>query len=233
MTNRSNGRYRPSLERLETKQLPSGLTGHAPGVRRGTTIEATLANAEPAAVKPTIGYLMYRVTNPTRYNSVVKPPFQQVLVQRDQPVAGQQYNILSILVRNGTAKTFTAADGFQVRLSQQDYDTPVLTGDQQWKPGQWIVFYVLTKKYYPVPSQVKSGFVFNLDGARSVAIPGPSGIFQRITYDPNKFAGMLDWITAYGPGSQGGAGYKYGLPVTNINEIVSARTNRMDFGGYF
>jgi len=179
------------------------------------------------------GYLIYRVTNPNRYNSVVKPPFQQVLVQQDQPVAGQQYNILSILVRNGTAKTFTAGDDLQVKLSQQNYETPVLTGGQEWKPGQWIVFYVLTKKYYPVPSQVKSGFVFDLGGARSVAIPGPSGIFQRITYDPKKFAGMLDWITAYGPGSQGGKGYKYGIPVTNINEIVSAKTNRNDFGGYF
>ncbi|WP_165074376.1 hypothetical protein [Paludisphaera rhizosphaerae] len=233
MSDRPNARYLPSVEPLERKQLPSGLATHAAGNRHRAAAE-TQSNASPAVdSKPTVGYLVYRITNPDRYNSVVKPPFQQVMVQRDQPVAGQQYNILSILVRNGTAKTFTAADNLQVKLSQQNYDTPVLTGDQQWKPGQWIVFYVLTKKYYPVPSQVKSGFLFNLEGARSVAVPGPSGIFQRITYDPDKFAKMLDWITAYGPGSQGGAGYKYGLPVTNVNEIVSAKTNRMDFGGYF
>jgi hypothetical protein len=227
---RPKARYRPGLERLEGKQLPSGLAAHAPDARRAAV---DLPRAEPAAVKPSTGYLVYRVTNPNRFNSVVKPPFQQVKVQREDPVPGGQYNILSILVRNGTARTFTAADELEVKLSQQDYATPVLVGDQTWDPGEWIVFYVLTKKYYPLPSQVKSGFVFDLEGARSVAIPGPSAIFQRITYSPDRFARQLDWITAFGPGSQGGRGYKYGMPVTNINEMVSAKTDRNDFGGYF
>lgn len=232
MSDRPSARYLPGVERLEPKQLPSGLTPHAAARQRAAA--ETLATANPAVdSKPTVGYLVYRITNPNRFNTNVKPPFHHVFVQTEQPVAGQQYNILSILVRNGTARTFTAADDIQVKLSQQNYDTPALTGDQQWKPGQWIVFYVLTKKYYPVPSQVKSGFVFNFEGARSVAVPGPSGVFQRITYDPAKFATMLDRITAFGPGSQGGAGYKYGLPVTNVYEFVSSRTNRMDFGGYF
>ncbi len=38
---------------------------------------------------------------------------------------------------------------------------PILTGNEQWKPGQILVFYVLTKKYYPV-SEVAGGFQFNL-----------------------------------------------------------------------
>ncbi|WP_165225603.1 hypothetical protein [Aquisphaera insulae] len=229
MPDRPSARYRPNLESLEAKQLPSTVASAA-----GHRVAAeTSRQAHPSAVKPSHGYLIYRITNPDRFNSVVKPPFHQVIVQRDQPIPGQTYNVLSVVVRNGTARTFVAADGLEVRLSQQNYTTPILTGDQQWKPGEWIVFYVLTKKYYPVPSQVKSGFLFNLDGARSVAIPGPSGIFQRVKYDPATFARTLDWITAFGPGSQGGAGYKYGLPVTNVAEFVSAKTNRIDFSGYF
>ena len=34
-------------------------------------------------------------------------------------------------------------------------------------------------------------------------------------------------------GAQGGKGPKYGLPDTAINEFVSAKTSRRDFGGYF
>ena len=80
---------------------------------------------------------------------------------------------------------------------------PILTGNQQWKPGQFIVFYVLTKKYYPVNPQVSAGFTFNFAPGR-VAIPGPSGIFLRLPYKPATFAKTLDWIVAYGPGAQGG-----------------------------
>jgi len=247
-------KYRPGLESLELKRLPSGLAPAPPGAEamarrqslqarverlqgaRGVEAPAPtddVPDAGPQSARPTEGYLVYRITNPNRFNNVLKPPFQQVLVQREQPVPGQTYNILSVVVRNGTARTFDASDGFEVKLSQQSEATPILTGDMQWKPGEWIVFYVLTKKYYPLPSQVSSGFLFNLDGARSVAIPGPSAIFQRIKYDPSRFARQLDAITAFGVGAQGGSGVKYGLPVTNINEFVSARTDRNDFGGYF
>ncbi|QEH34498.1 hypothetical protein OJF2_30370 [Aquisphaera giovannonii] len=231
MSERPSARFRPCLENLEAKQLPSTVASLGAAARR----VAAETKVQPEAVqpKPTHGYLVFRITNPSRYNNTVLPPFQQVLVQRDQPVRGQTYNILSVVVRNGTARTFTASDNLRVRLSQQNYSTPILTDDQQWRPGQWIVFYVLTKKYYPLPSQVKSGFNFNLGGARSLAIPGPSGIFQRITYNPATFPRTLDAITSFGVGAQGGAGYKYGLPVTNVAEFVSAKTNRNDFGGYF
>ena len=108
-----------------------------------------------------------------------------------------------------------------------------LTGNQQWKPGQRIVFYVLTKRYYPLPSEQHSGFEFDLGGARSVAIPGPSAIALRIKYEPATFSRTLDSIITFGQGNQGGVGAKYGLPNTQINEFLFAATNRNDFGGYF
>ena len=183
--------------------------------------------------KPLFGYLVYRITNPTPYNDTLIPPFNQVLVQSRQPVPGEVYNVLQVSVRNGTAKTFDASSGFTVRFPGQKAAFPILTGSELWKPGQVYVFYVLTKEYYPLPSQVHSGFEFNLGGARSVGIPGPSGIFLRVQYNPATFAHTLDSIVAYGPGAEGGAGVKYGLPVTSINAFVSAKTRRLDFAGYF
>jgi hypothetical protein len=147
-------------------------------------------------------------------------------------VPGQVYNVLEIAVRNGTARTFDASSGFTVRFPGQPSWIPILTGSEQWKPGQVFVFYALTKKYYPLPSEVTSGFQFNL-GAKSVAIPGPSGIFLRVKYDPTTFARTLDSIVAFGPGAQGGKGVKFGLPVTSLYEFLSAKTRRSDFGGYF
>jgi hypothetical protein len=120
-----------------------------------------------------------------------------------------------------------------VRFPTSNYTVPILTGSQQWKPGQRIVFYVLTKEYYPLPSEVHSGFEFDLGGARSVAIPGPSAIALRIKYDPATFSRTLDSIVAFGQGNQGGVGAYYGLPNTAINEFLFAQTNRSDFAGYF
>ena len=149
-----------------------------------------------------VGYLVYRITNPNRFNNHLSPPFTQVLVQSQQPVPGQVYNVLFVVVRNGTAKTFDASSGFAVKLPQDPNSFPILTGSQQWKPGQQFVFYVLTKKYYPLPSQVHSGFQFDLGGARSVSIPGPSGIFLRVKYDPATFARTLDSIVVLGAGTK-------------------------------
>ena len=146
-------------------------------------------------------------------------------------MAGQVYNVLQVAVKNGTAQTFTANNDFRVKLpGGQSF--PVLTGTEQWKPKQILVFYVLTKKYYPL-SPVSGGFILDLGGATSTLIPGPSGIFLRVKYNPVTFAKTLDWIVAYGPGNEGGAGAKYGLPNTSIYEFVAASTNRIDFGGRF
>jgi hypothetical protein len=214
---------------------------HSASVRRNMLVHggnsgAMVATSQPVsadAVKPLHGFLIYRITNPNRFNNHLTGPFGQVLVQSRQPVPGRVYNVLQIGVRNGTAQTFTASDGFTVGFPLEHKRFPILTGNEQWKPGQEFIFYVLTKKYYPVPSQIASGFTFILGGAWSVAIPGPSAIFLRVKYDPATFPRTLDYIVAHGQGAQGGIGIKFGLPDTAINEIVSAKTRRNDFGGYF
>jgi hypothetical protein len=182
------------------------------------------------------GYQAFRVTNtPHQTPYKLVPPFQQVLVQSRQPVPGQVYNVNDVTVKNGTSVTFTASDHFTVRMTNQPRSFggfPILTGDEQWKPGQILVFYVLTKKYYPV-SFVGGGFQFNLGGRSSTTIPGPSAIFLRLKYDPATFARTLNWIVAYGQGNQTGNGAQFGLPNTSINQFVDARTHRPDFAGHF
>jgi hypothetical protein len=223
----------PELECLEEKQLLSSgaLALHAAdATSKARTLVADTARAHHQ--KPT-KFLAFRVTNTsfqTPYPLV--PPFEQVLVQSNPPIAGQVYNVLQIALRNGTAQTFGASNGFTVKLTGSHKSVPILTGNEQWKPKQVIVFYVLTKKYYPVP-EVSGGFIFNLGGASSTLVPGPSGVFLRLTYKPATFAKTLDWIVAYGPGNQGGLGAKFGLPNTSINEFVAASTNRPDFGGRY
>jgi hypothetical protein len=224
MHRRSIIKYLPGLEPLEAKQLLS--VGSRPLVTASQSISTD-------AVKPLHGFLIYRITNPNRFNNHLTGPFGHVLVQSRQPVPGQVYNVLYIAVRNGTAQTFDASSGFKVGFPLEHKRFPILTGNEQWKPGQEFIFYVLTKKYYPVPSQIASGFTFVLGGAWSVAIPGPSAIFLRVKYNPDTFPRTLDWIVTHGAGAQGGVGIKYGLPDTAINEIVNAKTRRNDFGGYF
>jgi hypothetical protein len=241
-------RFRPDLERLEAKQLLSAspLTPHVahieagpnpPALHSAVRLEGHRAAAELTSNRTTLPtrFLAFRITNTSSPLTVnLTPPFQQVLVQSRPPVPGQVYNVLQIAVRNGTAQTFTASDGFKVRLTSQSKAdaVPILTSDESWKPDQWIVFYALSKEYYPV-SPVSGGFQLDLGGASSTLVPGPSGIFLRLKYDPDTFARTLDWIVAYGPGAEGGAGPKVGLPDTAINEIVAASTHRIDFGGHF
>jgi hypothetical protein len=230
MRQRSTMRFRPGLEQFEEKQLLSAgsLTTHA-----GPQTKDLRRQPEPVG---TFGYLAFRVTNtPWQTPYKLVPPFQQVLVQSGQPVPGQVYNVNDVTVKNGTSQTFTASNGFTVRMTNQPRSFggfPILTGNEQWKPGQVIVLYVLTKKYYPV-SFVAGGFQLDLGGRSSTLVPGPAGIFLRLKYDPATFARTLNWIVAYGQGNQVGQGAKYGLPNTSINEIVDARTRRRDFAGHF
>ena len=249
MRKRRISRYRLDLERLEPKRLLSAGASTSPITHLGTDTTAvapdavvapsdsaaTSSNAavSPSARKPLHGYLVYRVTNPKLQPLTVTPPFGQVLVQAAQPVPGQVYNVLQLVVRNNTKQTFTAASGLTVRLSSQRTSFPILTGNETWQPGQWFIFYVLTKKYYPINNQIAGGFVFNLGGAQSVAIPGPSGIFLRLTYNPATFPQTLNWIVTHGQGAQGGKGIAFGMPDTAIYEFVNALTQRTDFGGYF
>ena len=225
-------KYRPDLEPLEPKRLLSAGTVSAAAAH--LPAEPTQAQVVSAmAVKPNFGYLVYRLTNPSPSTNTLKPPFGHVLVQGRQPVPGQVYNVLSVSLKNATNKTFTASDGFKVKLTEQRTWTPIITGNEVWKPGQDFIFYVLTKKYYPIKNPVTNGFQFDLGGAVSVAIPGPSGIFLRLPYNPATINAALNKIVTTGPGAEGGAGIATGIADTAIYAFVSATQHRNDFGGYF
>jgi hypothetical protein len=255
-------KYHPGLERIEEKQLLSAspLATHAMNPSHGSralhqhtadtsgalgaTSDIAKNHADPQARNHfrnpqagAYGYLGFRVTQ-RPYKLI--PPFQQVLVQRIPPVPGQVYNVLSIALKNGTSQTFNSSSGFTVRIPGYagkypgpDKGIPILTGNEQWKPQQVLVFYVLSKIYYPLSPQVQAGFQFDLGGRSTTLVPGPSAIFLRLKYNPATFAKTLDWIMAYGQGAQLGTGPKFGIPDTAINEFVDARTQRIDFGGHF
>ena len=147
---------------------------------------------------------MYRITNPNRFNNKLIPPFGHVLVQSRQPVPGP--GLQRALCRR------EERDGADLRREQrvpacrfpgQLTPFPILTGTEQWKPGQEFVFYVLTKKYYPLPTQVYFRFRVRPRRRESVAIPGPSGIFLRLKYNPATFDRTLDAIVTFGQGAQG------------------------------
>jgi hypothetical protein len=247
MRRRRIAAFHPDLERFEARRLLSAGRSavHASSLVKGTPAASpavTSAAPETVAAKSSLPsqFLAYRITAPTYRLVHLVPPFQQVLVQKSQPVPGHVYNVLYVALMNGTSQTFTAANNFRVRLPGftgthrvAGNAFPVLTGDQVWKPNTWIVFYVLSKKYYPLSPQVSAGFQLNTGGRSSTLVPGPSGIFLRLTYDPAKFARQLDWIVAYGQGAQLGAGSKLGMPDTAINVLVAANTKRMDFAGHF
>jgi hypothetical protein len=233
MRQRRIEKFRPALEALEAKQLPS--TATLPGALVDATDRARESALHVAAQRAPIvpkKFLVYRITNPKNEQVDLTPPFDQVLVQSPQPVPGQTYNVLYVAVKNETYQTFTAQSGFTVTTSGNRKLFPFLTGNQQWTPGKWIVFYVLTKKYYPL-RHVAGGFLTFTGGRRSTLVPGPSGIFLRLKYDPATFARTLNWIVAFGQGAQLGAGAKLGLPDTAINQLVAGRTQRMDFAGHF
>ncbi len=184
MRRRSNRQLLPSVDRLESKQLMSA--GASPADTASAKDASAQATADASHAPPATHFLAYRITNPSPFNGYLIPPFTQVMVQSRQPVPGQVYNILFITVRNGTAQTFGASSNFLVRLPGGK-SFPILTGSQQWQPGQIFVFYVLTKKYYPL-AQVPGGYQLDLGGSSSTLVPGPSGIFLRIKYNPATFA---------------------------------------------
>ena len=202
--------FRPELERFEARQLL------APVPRRPARPRRWSLTGMPAMSRAS-GHRHRPDSSPTAspiptYRLVhLVPPFQHVLVQKAKPVPGRVYNVLFVAVQNNTAQTFTAANDFKVRLPGftgthrvVGNAFPVLTGDQVWKPKTWIVFYALSKKYYPLSPQVAAGFQLQAGGRSSTMVPGPSGIFLRLTYNPATFARTLDWIVAYGQGSQHG-----------------------------
>lgn len=253
MSGRQRVAFQPDMERVESRELLSTLAAASeatsaaarPEVRADHSAAVAAADRslnEATGAHSTLPkhFLIYRITIPSYRIVHLVPPFQQVLVQKTQPVPGRVYNVLFVAVQNGTGQTFMAANDFQVRLPGftgtrrvVDHSFPVLTGNQVWKPKTWIVFYVLSKSYYPLSPQAVAGFQLDTGGRSSTLVPGPSGIFLRLTYDPATFAKTLNWIVAYGQGAQLGAGSKLGLPDTAINELVAGSTNRIDFAGHF
>ena len=254
-------KLRPGLERLEAKRLlstgaqashvarlethPAALAGHSAGTP--ATPRTASDNAPKVSARPVSpdrrqprdlvpkSFFGYRLTNPSNgFNVNLVPPFGQVLVQSKQPVPGQVYNVLSVPVKNGTAQTFTASSPLTVRFPNRigAKPFPVLTGNQQWLPNHWIVFYVLTKQYYPL-TELQGGFQFDLGGRSTTLVPGPSAIFLRLKYNPATFARSLNLIVAYGQGAQFGKGPPTGIATTNINNIVAGRNDKIDFGGHF
>ena len=170
---------RPELEQLEAKQLlsVSGVPIHA--AHRSEKVHALAVTSAVADHKQPTKFLAFRVTNTphqTPYSLV--PPFPQVLVQSTEPVRGQVYNVLQIALKNGTAQTFTAGAGFKVKLSTQKRWLPILTGNEVWKPRQVMVFYVLTKRYYPLP-EVSGGFQFDLGARYQHWCRGRRGFFSE------------------------------------------------------
>jgi hypothetical protein len=230
MGQRPRTRFRPRIERLEEKQPLSAGPSPAPlaNARAGAASRVHAGQADaagPRAAVPVIrGFTMDRITQPTPQNRVLLPPIKHVLVQGRPPVPGQVYNLLFLTVWNGTKRTFTAADNLFVKISDQGpgHAYPVLTGNEQWQPGQRIAFYLITKKYFPLSPVVSAGFEFNfVNSPRVVAIPGPSGIFLRLRYNPATFDRVFNSIILTGPGARGN---QFGLPDTAIWELVPANT---------
>ena len=239
MRRRSITTFRPALERFEARQLlsagsvarqtatPSNVHSLPSEIARSQAAPSVTGRHRQPHTPGAFGYLAFRVTN-TPYQTPYKlvPPFQQVLVQGRKPVPRQVYNVTYVTVKNGTAQTFTSSDDFTVRMTNQPRSFagfPILTGDQQWKPGQILVFYVLTKKYYAGVLRRRGVPVQHSAAGHRRPYRDQPGIFLRLKYNPATFARTLNWIVAFGQGNEAGQGAKFGLPNTAINEIVDAR----------
>ncbi len=89
MPSRPIRKWRPSAESLEGKRLctasvtsavvanPPATSGHP-----ATAEAAPTVSAKATEKKPTTGFLVYRITNPTSYNGNLTPPFGHVFVSR-------------------------------------------------------------------------------------------------------------------------------------------------------
>src|SRR5262249_28405268 len=131
--------HRPGVERMEARLPPSAVPSAA--LLGGAIASKRTSALQVADSPPTADLTLYRIINPNPFNAQLIPPFRQVLVQATKPVPGAVYNVLSISVRNGTARTFDASNGFSVRVTGQSTSLPILTGSDEWKPGQVMVFY--------------------------------------------------------------------------------------------
>ncbi len=225
MSRRSLRTFSPNLERLEAKQVLSSIKPAATPVQGFPTPSSLgfpFGGQNPAI--PVVNISFDRVTNPKGRNALFDPPFGHVLVQSAQPVPGKVYNVLFLSVYNATKQTFTASDNLRVRTTntQRGVSFPILTGDETWAPGGRIVFYVISKRYFPFTPTQTSGFQVNFASPKATGIPGPSGILARVRYNPATFLNKLDYAVTSGPGSYG---HELGLPDTAIWQILVNNKN--------
>ncbi len=236
--------FRPRIERLENKQplsvgpslvQPLGASAESSTLTLTANLSANsgqLADNQnglsvqgaDALLTPGVSRVnLDRVTNPKGDNALFNPPFGHVLVQTRLPIPGQVYNILFLSVYNGTGQTYTSRDQITVRAPNTPAGQafPILQGNQEWKPGGRIVFYVLSKSYYPFKPTQTAGFQFNFINRRVAAVPGPSGIALRIKYNPATFVQVLDRAVTSGPGA---IGHQFGLPDTAIWALFTPKT---------
>ncbi len=211
MDRRSRKKFRPGLARVEARVLPAALTAVDPP-------HAAIPSASSGSSAVTI----FRITNPTPTNAILVPPLGTVRVQKVEPKVGGTYNILFVTMRNGTNRTYTAADDLSVTTTGDPQTFPVLTGDQTWKPNQVLIFYLLSKKYYPLSPQYSAGFVFRIDGSIGTAIPGPSGIFLGVRYNPATIDRILNYAAINGPRTRDGL-HRLGIGDTALWEFKPAR----------
>ncbi len=212
--------FRPSLEPLEAKLLLNGARA-AHGPREAAEV-ATDGELAVSARRPRFTFV--RITNPTPFNTKLVPPFKQTMVQSRPPVAGQTYNLLFVSMRNSTRTTFRASDRLIVSVTGQPRNFPILSGSDEWKPGEVRVFYVVSKQYYPLRPVTSAGFQFRVEDSTGTAIPGPSGIFLRVKYNPATIAKVVNQVVAFGPGSKGRS---LGLPDTSIWEFTPASVSNV------
>ena len=197
MSRSSPSKFRPVLETIESRMLPSGSPAVLAAVGSATSGGSSMTPS--SSRKLTI----FRITNPTPTSAILIPPLDTVRVQQVVPKVGGTYNITFVTMRNGTDRTYTAADNLSVTTTGNPQNFPILTGNQTWAPNQVMIFYILTKKYYPFSPQYNAGFVFKIEGSKGLAIPGPSGIFLRIKYDPATIDKILNYAAIDGPKTKG------------------------------
>jgi hypothetical protein len=196
---------RPVLERLEEKRLPSAGLWTTPFLNPRASFQPggsmTLHPVDASGPLRTVGDCPRNRPGRTRLGTfdlipdsgTLVPPFVQVRASSATPVPGATYSLAFLTVRNGTTRAFNAQSGFAVKVAGQPTAQPFPMGSQQWKPGEVLVFYALTKDTFP-PS-----FTFDFAGSKQER---PSNIYFNIRYNPSTFPGELNAIVARSVGAR-------------------------------
>lgn len=181
---RPSRKLRPDLERFEARDLPgaglmdgSGLFGNPRGQAGRQQLRPPQIGS--IALVPDVGLLV--------------PPFGQVRVDSARLVPGTAYNLSSLTVRNGTSQTFDSRSGLSAKPTGRVGFQPFLRGNDQWKPGGLVVFYVLSR------SSSLPTFTFNLDGSIEEK---PANLTYDIRYNPATFPATLDAVAARSVGAR-------------------------------